>query len=119
MELKSYANKRSGHDILIPMINVLVILSLLIIIIIISLLLIPHRYESLFKQISEQFGASWNKTFLFYIFYLLLLQQVIISITGLLMNSYRLKRKDDKYHYSLIVYPAISLIVIVIYLFFI
>jgi hypothetical protein len=116
MEHNDYTEKRNKRGILVQIINIMALLSLLTIMIIAALLLLPQRFDNHYNQLLRQFGATWGKPFLCYLFYLLLLLQVIISVTGLLMNSYRLKRKDDKYRYSLIIYALVSLIVIAFYL---
>ena len=116
MEPDDFIERRGRRDLLIQIINIMVFLSLLTIILITVLLVLPQRLDNYFNQVLRLFGASWDKSFICYIFYQLLLLQVIISVTGLLMNSYRLKRKGDKYHYSLIIYALVSLIVIVFYL---
>jgi hypothetical protein len=119
MELNNNTERRSRRGILIQIINIMEFLSLLTIIIIAALLLLPQGFNNYLNKGLRPFGASWGKPFICHMFYLLFLLQVVISVTGLLMNSYRLKRKDDKYRYSLLIYALVSLIVIAFYLVFI
>lgn len=117
MQLFKYRHRREGPDKIIKAIKILSFICLLIILIILALISIPQRYGNLFREISGQFGAAWDKTLLANIFYLLLLQ-FAISTAGIIMNSTRYKRRDDKYSFSLIISSILSVIGIILYLIF-
>ena len=119
MTVNSYSERRNRRGILMQLINVMVALSFFSILILAVLFLLPQSVESYFNRFLIPAGAFWAKPFLCYLIYTLLLLQVGVSVVGLLMNSYRLKRKNDKYRYSLIIYALISLIVIAFYLVFV
>lgn len=59
--------------------------------------------------------ASWNLDLARYIFYLMLLG-LGTSLTGLAINSRRLRRKGDEWRVSLILVAAISLLGLIRYL---
>lgn len=62
-----------------------------------------------------QLRASWNLELARYIFYLMLLG-LGTSLTGLAINSRRLRRKGDEWRVSLILVAAISLLGLIRYL---
>lgn len=62
-----------------------------------------------------QLRASWNLELARYIYYLMLLG-LATSLTGLAINSRRLRRKDDEWRISLMLVAAISLLGLIRYL---
>lgn len=62
-----------------------------------------------------QLRASWNLELARYIFYLMLFG-LGTSLTGLVINSRRLRRKGDEWRVSLILVAAISLLGLIRYL---
>lgn len=111
------ANRRRGPDLIITLINWMSFTGWIIIIA--TLILLAQagpQIETFFDRLLEV-GAnrSWNSELSQLAFYLMILL-AIMGVTGLILNSRRMKRKGDRYRISLIIMTAFSFIGIVVYL---
>jgi len=113
-------NKRHGPDSMLRYKKYLVIaawtLTLLVFIIISSA---KPRFVTMFDRLYDTMTMDglWNKEVLKYAFYLLI-PLALFSVTGLIINSRRHRRKRDKYSKTLIISLFLSLTGIVLYLIF-
>jgi len=76
----------------------------------------PRQDSSFFDRIFEvEIRTTWDLTALKYIFYFMV-ALFFLSVTGLLINAKRCKRKSDKFNPTLVISWFLSTIGIAIYL---
>ena len=112
-ELKK-VDRRQGQDPLVKALTFIVIFSFSLIFLIFILLLMPKTSDQImfFRKYNLNPDMPWEESFLNYAFILLIIQ-LFISSTGVVLNIIRGKRRNDKFHYSLMVFIIISLIGII------
>jgi hypothetical protein len=88
---------------------------ILIFIIFIIISMAKQKTQSLSESFSINFTGQFLVASLVKIAFFLLVFQLGISVFGLILNSRRMKRKNDRYSLSLIFFTAISFLGIVIY----
>lgn len=111
------ANRRRGPDLIITLINWMSFAGWIIIIAVLILLAqAGPQIETFFDRLLEvSTGRSWDYGLSQLAFYLMILL-AIMGVTGLILNSRRMKRKGDRYRISLIIMTAFSFIGMVVYL---
>jgi hypothetical protein len=116
---KSLKKRRRGPDLLVKSIQYFATISwVLILMLFIAFSVAKPRMETFFDRFaSSPLSGSWDKTFMNYALYLMILLFIICTF-GLLINSNRHKRKSDSYNLSLVVFEIMSVLGIIIYLVF-
>jgi len=107
-------DRRQGQDTIVKAITFIVMLSFSLVFLIFILLLMPKTSDQImfFRKYNLNPDMPWEESFLNYAFILLIIQ-LLISSTGIVLNIARAKRRNDKFHYSLLIYIIISLIGII------
>jgi formate hydrogenlyase subunit 3/multisubunit Na+/H+ antiporter MnhD subunit len=107
-------DRRQGQDPLVKALTFTVVFSFSLIFLIFILLLMPKTSDQImfFRKYNLNPDRPWEESFLNYAFVLLIIQ-LFISSTGVVLNIIRGKRRNDKFHYSLMVFIIISLIGII------
>ncbi|OHB71663.1 MAG: hypothetical protein A2W17_03630 [Planctomycetes bacterium RBG_16_41_13] len=73
--------------------------------------------ESFFdRKFNMQLISTWNRKLSSYLFHIMIVW-LCVSVTGLVINSRRCRRKDDEFHISLVFLGIISVFGIIVYLF--
>jgi len=108
------ADRRQGQDMLIKALTAIVMVSFSMVFLIFILVLMPKTSEQImfFRKYNIHPDIPWEESFISYAFVLLIIQ-LLISCAGIVINIVRAKRKNDKFHYSLLVFTIISLIGII------
>lgn len=112
--VKKRSERRQGQDPLIKALTAIVMVSFSLVFLIFILLLMPKTSEQImfFRKYNIHPDMPWEESFITYAF-VLLIMQLLISCTGIVINIVRAKRRNDKFHYSLLVFTIISLIGII------
>lgn len=76
----------------------------------------PEGENMFTKKLNVSVRTTWDPELIQYLFYLLIFG-LCISVIGIVINSRRHHRKDDRFRYILIVLGAISFFGIIKYLF--
>ncbi len=76
----------------------------------------PEAEKILTRVSGAEVSTTWNQTLLGYLFYLVIFG-LCISTVGIMINSKRYRRAEDRFRLTLIVLGILSLFGIVIYLF--
>lgn len=107
-------DRRHGQDPLVKSLTFTVVFSFTLIFLIFILLLMPKTSDQImfFRKYNLNPDMPWEESFLGYAFVLLIIQ-LFISSTGVVLNIVRGKRRNDKFHYSLMIFIIISLIGII------
>ncbi len=107
-------DRRQGQDPLIKALTAIVMVSFSMVFLIFILILMPKTSEQImfFRKYNIHPDMPWEESFITYAFVLLIIQLLISSI-GIVINIVRAKRRNDKFHYSLLVFTIISLIGII------
>ena len=107
-------DRRQGQDFLVKCLTFTVMLSFTLVFIIFILLLMPKTSDQImfFRKYNLNPDMPWERSFLNYAFILLIIQ-LFISSSGVILNIVRGKRRNDKFHYSLMIFIIISLIGII------
>jgi formate hydrogenlyase subunit 3/multisubunit Na+/H+ antiporter MnhD subunit len=114
MNIVKKDDRRQGQDPLAKALTFTVIFSFSLIFLIFILLLMPKTSDQImfFRKYNLNPDMPWEESFLDYAFVLLIIQ-LFISSTGVVLNIVRGKRRNDKFHYSLMIFIIISLIGII------
>ena len=106
--------RRQGQDPLMKALTAIVMVSFSMVFLIFILILMPKTSEQImyFRKYNIDPDMPWEESFLTYAFILLIIQ-LLISCAGIVINIIRAKRRNDKFHYSLLVFTIISLIGII------
>ena len=119
---KKRKNKRKGPDQISKTVSLIIAISwlLLLVLFIIIGLAKPSAEMSVFSIAAQNTPSAvggWNPSFV-QILPPVLITQLGLCLFGLLLSSRRMKRKSDKYSYSLIFFTATSVIGLAVYLIF-
>lgn len=111
--------RRKEPDKFIKIVNGIVLISVLLAIFIFLVAFTPGAYRDFIgiRDLRGIFGQPVQKNMMRAAFYLMLIQ-LMISITGVILSMLYHKRRNDKYHYSLMIFGALSLAGIALYLLF-
>ena len=114
-----YKDERKGPDIWIRTISFLGVAGWLVLL---AAMIIAEQARPEPQTVTTRFHniavrTSWDKELATYIFFLMI-AGVCMSVTGLLINARRLRRKYDQLRINLILMLVISLSGIIAYLFF-
>ncbi len=113
---KNLQRRRRGPDILVKSIHYISSGCWILLLFLFLFLSFAKPRSTFMAKISGGGGAGgWDKTFMLYSFYLLIFL-FLLSIIGLLINTNRHKRKSDSYNISLVIFGAMALMGIVIYI---
>lgn len=114
---RSFQKRRRGPDLLVKSIQYFATVSwVLILLLFIALSVAKPRMETFFDRWGGgRLSGTWDKTFMGYAFYLMVLLFIICTI-GLIANSSRHKRKNDSYNLSLVIFEIMSIIGIILYI---
>jgi hypothetical protein len=111
--------RRKRPDKFIKIVNALVLVSIFIVMAIILIALEPGSNKDLkmARPLQKIFGEPVEANMMRAAFYLMVFQ-LGISIAGFALSMFYHKRRNDRYHYSLVVFGVLSLTGIVYYLFY-
>ncbi len=76
----------------------------------------PEAEKIITRASGVEVGTTWDQTLLGYLFYLVIFG-LCISTVGIMINSRRYRREEDRFRLTLIVLGMLSLFGIAIYLF--
>jgi uncharacterized membrane protein len=76
----------------------------------------PESEKILSRASGAEVSTTWDQTLLGYLFYLVIFG-VCVSTVGIMINSKRYRRDEDRFRLTLIVLGMLSIIGIAIYLF--
>ncbi len=76
----------------------------------------PEAEKILSRVSGAEVSTTWDQTLLGYLFYLVIFG-VCVSTVGIMINSRRYRREEDKFRLTLIVLGMLSIIGIAMYLF--
>ncbi len=76
----------------------------------------PEAEKILSKVSGAEVSTTWDQTLIGYLFYLVIFG-VCVSTVGIMINSKRYRRDEDRFRLTLIVLGMLSIIGIAIYLF--
>lgn len=113
-----FKEKRTGKDIILKTIDILSYFSLILLFMLIVFFLkaMPDKSYSIGRIVNRSYDLNWKNNFLNITFNLSIIQ-VILTTIGLSLNSFRLKRKTDKYN-KVLIFNLITGIFISIYTFY-
>ncbi len=115
MAIERRKNRRKGPDVLMKSINYLAVFSWVIIFIVIIIFsLAKPRIQGIKPGHSVVSTGAWDSSLLEITAYLMVLQ-IMFSVVGLLINSNRMKRKEDQYNTSLIVSGILAIFGLLLY----
>ncbi len=114
-----YRFKRGGPDFWVKTIESLcVIVWLLMLIALLVIGTAKPEIETFFgRYYNIPLRRTWDLELTRYVFYIMILG-MFLSVFGLIVNSKRIRRKEDSYRDSLVIVGIISFIGIIKYLFF-
>ncbi len=110
-------DRRRGPDILIKVLRWLGIFGWFVMIVALYIIdMAKPEEENMFtKKLNASVRTTWDPALIRYLFWVLIFG-LIISVIGLVINSRRHHRKDDRFKYILFVLGAISCFGVVKYL---
>lgn len=111
-------NRRMGPDLLIRILRWLGIFGWLVMIVALYIIdMAKPEEENMFtKTANVSVRTTWDPELIHYLFYLLIFG-LCISVIGIVINSRRHHRKDDRFRYILIILGAISVFGIIKHIF--
>ena len=115
-------NKRKGPDQVAKTVSLIIAVSWILLFVLLMILALakPSAEMSIFSiaaQNTPSVVGGWDLSFM-QILPPVLITQLGLCLFGLLLSSRRMKRKNDKYSYSLIFFTATSVIGLAVYLIF-
>ncbi len=112
-------NRRKNPDRFIRIINIIVFMSILLAVVIFLIAFSPAAHGEFLgvRNLERIFGEPLQKNMLRTAFYLMI-AQFCLSAGGFVLSMFYHKRRSDRYHYSLVVFGALSLAGIIIYMYF-
>lgn len=111
----SVLNRRSGRtDLLIRSLRVFSVVNVMVVIIALQLIAVaqPSPYFYTGRQLPE--NASWDLMTLKYLLYVMVFG-FIVGVSGLFVNTKRLKRKSDHLRINLLIVTITSFVGIIVY----
>ncbi len=105
-------NRRKGKDTLTKLVAFISVLCWVLMASVMTLLAVSRpRVEQSYSASEALSGFIWDGSLLSYSYYLLI-AETGLCIIGIVLNSFRIKRKTDRYNTSLFFLLLISLLVV-------
>ena len=116
---KKFRNRRKGPDLWLRLLTVFGIIGWIVVI---AEMIIADKARPPFETIATRVAnmklrSAWDMELAWYLF-CLMCSGLLISLGGIIINSRRMNRKDDHVRINLVVLGVVSILGIIMYLFF-